>query len=478
MSPSPTWTRRVVVTAVVSAVVSALASVPATAAPAVDPSSAPRESDVVVQPPLPPLTWPKIPEFDTDFYMPPADVVAAAAPGEIIAARPVDLATLNLIPTQVDAWQLSYRSNNGRDEPIPAVTTVIRPRSTPQSPRPLLSMQVAEDSLGAYCAPSYTMRQGAIPWPVTGSVTSGAQFLEAQALLAQGWALSVPDHQGPNDAFAVGPVAGRITLDGIRAAEAFEPLQVSGLDTKVGMMGYSGGAIATGHAAELAKSYAPELNIVGVAEGGTPAGLAALVNNANGQLGAGIVGSGIIGASREDPELAKFVDEHIDPFGRALFAAKDNLCVAWGSALLPFVDLKGLLHTEGDPLEQPVVKKALSALNLGSTTPDMPLFVYHSNPDWLVPVGPVNDMVDSYCGRGDADVTYTRDHFSEHLTLELIGFPSAVLWMRDRFADVPIEKGCRTNDVGTMALDQRPHSLWVDSVGEIIAGLFGKPVGA
>jgi triacylglycerol lipase len=458
------------------AVVSTVMPAPASAAPT-DLPPAGTSSTTSVQPPLPPFTFPAIPEFDTAFYLPPEDVVAATAPGEIIAARPVDLATLNVVPTQVDAWQLSYRSNNGRGEPIPAVTTVIKPRGEREA-RPLLSVQMAEDSLAAYCAPSYVMRQGAIPWPLTGAVTSGVQFLEVQAALAQGWALSVPDHQGPNNAFAAGPVAGRITLDGIRAAESFAPMQLSGSSTKVGMSGYSGGAIATGHAAELARSYAPELDIAGATEGGTPAELAALVNNSNNALGSGIVAAGVIGASREDPDLARFIDEHIDPAGRALFAAKDNLCVGYNSALLPFLNIKGFLRTEGDPLEQPVVKKALSALNLGSTTPDMPIYVYHSNPDWLVPVGPVNSMVDSYCSRPGANVTYTRDHFSEHATLEVIAFPSAVLWMRDRFAGVPIETGCRTKDVGSMALDARTYPVWVGAVGEIVAGLFGKPLGA
>lgn len=470
MSSARSWTLRTAISVMTAAAAFAAMTTPAAAAP--------DASEVDIQPPLAPFTWPKIPEFDTDFYVPPADVVAAAAPGQIIAARPVELATLNIIPTQVDAWQLSFRSNNGRDEPIAAVTTVIKPRGVAAASRPLISIQLAEDSLAAYCAPSYAMRAGAIPWPVTGAVTSGAQFLEVQAALAQGWAVSVPDHQGPNNSFAAGPVAGRITLDGIRAAENFAPMQLAGEATKVGMSGYSGGAIATGHAAELAGSYAPELDIVGVTEGGTPAELGALVDNANNTLGAGIVAAGVIGASREDPELADFIDEHIDPLGRALFAAKDNLCVGYSSALLPFVNLKGFLHTEGDPIQQPVVKKALSAMQLGGTTPDMPLYVYHSNPDWLVPIGPVNAMVDSYCSRPGADVTYTRDHFSEHITLELIAFPSAVLWMRDRFAGVPVEPGCRTKDVGSMALDTSAHPLFVDAVGEIIAGLFGKPIGS
>jgi hypothetical protein len=41
------------------------------------------------------------------------------------------------------------------------------------------------------------------------------------------------------------------------------------------MWGYSGGAAAVGWAAALKANYAPELNIVGVAQGGTPANLTA-----------------------------------------------------------------------------------------------------------------------------------------------------------------------------------------------------------
>ncbi|AQA23084.1 secretory lipase family protein [Rhodococcus sp. MTM3W5.2] len=448
-------------------------SVPAFAAPA--PAGGAGSPQVEVQQAEPP----KLPDVDREFYLPPTEIVASKAPGEIIAARRVDLATLNVIPTNVDAWQLSYRSNNGRGEPIPAVTTVIKPRGDVQdgTPRPLLSFQMAEDSLGNHCAPSYVMRQGALPWLLTGAATSGAQFLEVQAALAQGWAVSVPDHQGQNSSFASGPVAGRITLDGIRAAENFAPMGLDGRSTRVGMIGYSGGSMPTGHAAELRKSYAPELDIVGVAMGGVAADLGALVENANNAAGAGIVLAGVIGVSREDPELAAFIEERINPVGRVLLDAKDNLCVVWNSALAPFLDNKGFLDG-GDPLQNPIVKGALARTAMGRSVPDMPLYIYQSNPDWLVPVPPVNKLVDTYCKDPSANVAYTRDHFSEHLSLEVAAVPSALLWLRDRFAGVPVQKGCSTTDVGSIALDPRTWPVWQQVVGEEVAGLFGKPLGA
>ncbi|GCE44052.1 triacylglycerol lipase [Rhodococcus wratislaviensis] len=107
-------------------------------------------------------------------------MVAAAAPGEIIAAREVHLANLSVLPVNVDAWQLSYRSNNSRDEAIPAVATVIKPRGTIDGVRNLPSLQPAEDSLGQYCAASYALQQWSVPAPLTGQVVAPLQFLEAR----------------------------------------------------------------------------------------------------------------------------------------------------------------------------------------------------------------------------------------------------------------------------------------------------------
>jgi hypothetical protein len=63
-------------------------------------------------------------------------------------------------------------------------------------------------------------------------------------------------------------------LDSMRAVANFK--STLGLNTstpKIVGYGYSGGAIATGWAASLISSYAPELKVLGWASGGTPANL-------------------------------------------------------------------------------------------------------------------------------------------------------------------------------------------------------------
>lgn len=459
--------RCVVVAAVSVGLAGGLVAPEAGAAPPASPSVAP----------APPFgTVPLPPEFDARFYAPPADTVAAARPGQILAARRVSLAAFSLVPIAVDAWQVSYRSTDTRGEPIPAVATVITPRGVdPGKTRRLVSWQSAEDSTAQYCAPSYVLQQGSLPGAVSGTVNSSLEVLQIASLLATGSSVVVPDHEGPRSAFAAGPLAGRIVLDGIRAARSFAPLRLDPA-ARIGMMGYSGGAIATGWAAELQSTYAPDLRIVGAAEGGVPADIRALVDLADGNLGSGLILGGVIGVSREYPELARFLDRTATPAARALLAVKNPLCVAYQAALVPFLPIRSLFGVAGDPLDQPVPRKVLAQLRMGRTTPAMPLFVYQSHPDWLVPVGPVDTLVRSYCSTG-GQVEYLRDHFSEHLSLAVAGFLPAMLWMNDRLDGKPARGGCSTTDVGTIAGDPAVRQAFVAQVGDVLGGLVQRQLG-
>lgn len=91
--------------------------------------------EVPAQPALPFPIPPAPPYLDPAFYQPDPARVSAAEPGEILAARQVNLANFWLIPLNVNAWQLSYRSTNTRGEPIAAVATVAwSPSNSPRTP--------------------------------------------------------------------------------------------------------------------------------------------------------------------------------------------------------------------------------------------------------------------------------------------------------------------------------------------------------
>ncbi|MFZ2242773.1 MAG: lipase family protein [Gordonia amarae] len=414
-------------------------------------------------------------ELDPSFYEPPKATYRDKKPGEIIAARRINAANLGVVPLNVDAWQLSYRSTNSRGEPIAAVTTLVKPRGTTKGPRKLVSMQLAEDSLAGYCSTSYAVQQWSAAAPA-GQIVVPAEMIIMQGMLAQGWAVALPDHQGPNMAYAAGPLGARITFDGIRAAKRFAPIGI-GDDSPVGLYGYSGGAIVTGHAAELKQTYAPELNIVGAAEGGVPADLKVVLNASTNNVTSGLILGAVMGLGREYPDFQKFLNKHMNAEGKALTSLKNPLCVQYQSILLPFLNIKGFLRWPGDPVNAPAVKRVLNETKMGKTVPDMPMYIWNSALDEIIPVRQVDTLVRTYCRDPKASVTYTRDHLSEHVIAEISGAPLAILWLKDRLDGKPAQQRCVTRDELTMGTDARWWPTFSDTVGTVVAGLFGQQIG-
>ncbi|MEQ0764928.1 lipase family protein, partial [Mycobacterium tuberculosis] len=130
---------------------------------------------------------------DDPFYFPPAGY-QHAVPGTVLRSRDVELAFMGLIPQPVTATQLLYRTTNMYGNPEATVTTVIVPAElAPGQTCPLLSYQCAIDAMSSRCFPSYALRRRA---KALGSLTQ-MELLMISAALAEGWAVSVPDHEGP-----------------------------------------------------------------------------------------------------------------------------------------------------------------------------------------------------------------------------------------------------------------------------------------
>src|ERR1700744_4362200 len=133
---------------------------------------------------------PLLPSKDP-FYQPP-DGFQHAEPGTVLRSRDVELAFLGLIPQQVSAIQLLYRTTDMNGAPEATATTVIVPAElAPGQTCPLLSYQCAIDAMTSRCFPSYALRRRANGF---GSITQ-LELLLIVACVAEGWAVSVPDHE-------------------------------------------------------------------------------------------------------------------------------------------------------------------------------------------------------------------------------------------------------------------------------------------
>jgi hypothetical protein len=130
----------------------------------------------------------------------------------------------------------------------------------------VISYQSAYDSLNQNDEPSYAISGGV----TLGGLVPNVELAVFGPFLAEGYTVIVPDTEGQRADFAACPEQGMNTLDALRAV--FSPSSTVGLpdEGKVAMLGYSGGAIATEWAAELAATYAPGVNprMIGAAMGG------------------------------------------------------------------------------------------------------------------------------------------------------------------------------------------------------------------
>ncbi|HEY2694670.1 MAG TPA: lipase family protein [Pseudonocardiaceae bacterium] len=419
---------------------------------------------------VPASAAPQPPQSDP-FYQPPSGY-QATAPGTILKTRTVSIAAFAYLPQKVQAWQLLYRTTDTQGNPEATVTTVLEPlNATPSANRPLLSYQVAEDSSAPQCAISYQLQQGSD----NSNTVAEAEVLLIDAAVEQGWAVSVPDYEGPASAYTGGKQAGQAVLDGIRATENFGTLGLAGSATKVGIWGYSGGALASGWASELQPGYAPDLHIAGVAEGGLPVNLADVLNGINGGPFAGIAMSGIAGLSHAYPQLADFLNTYLTPAGKSAFDTVNSQCNAQNAARFAFSNIYQYF-TISDPLSLPVPQQVLTDDTLGQHTPTAPMYVYQSVNDELVPHADTDAVVQKYCAAG-ANVTYRRDILSEHVILAVTGAPDALNWLRDRLTGKPAPSGCSTSTVASSLFS--PGAL--PTLGSVLfndlLALAGQPIG-
>lgn len=378
---------------------------------------------------------PFAPTPDPDPFYAQPDPMPNLPPGTILNSRVITFAPAGGIPMANEAWHLQYMTRDVRGRPIAAVTTVVKPLiPVAAGDAPLVSYQFAYDSLGNRCTPSKTLAGG-----TENGNNQGETLAYLAGLTAQGWTMVFPDYEGPYNAYGAGKLSGQATLDSIRAALTFEPLGLNA-DTPVGMWGYSGGALATAWAASLAPSYAAELNIVGVASGGTPADVFGAVQASEGGPFFGLIFTAIIGTNRAYPEL---IPDHIlNDAGRAAAESVRDACVGGGGVLGIGGGPSGRLAdytTVEDPYGTPGALAVRPEVTLPKPghTPTADVFVYHEILDELLPIAGTDAMVAAWCADG-AHVSYYRMADGEHLSGVASGAPFAIAYLVGQFNGAPM----------------------------------------
>ena len=236
-------------------------------------------------------------------------------PAPCCARRDVELAFLGLVPQKLTATQLLYRSTDLNGLPQAAVTTVVVPADRAAAAAgPILSYQCAIDAVAGSCFPSYALRRGA---KAVGALAQ-FEFLLVAAALAEGWAVSIPDHEGPTGSGVPRREPGYHVLDGLRAALNARGAQPVARDAPIGLWGYSGGGLATAWATEVHADYAPELNVVGAVLGSPVGDLGHTFRRLNGSFFSGLPALVVAALSHVYPDLDRVINEHVTVEGKAM----------------------------------------------------------------------------------------------------------------------------------------------------------------
>lgn len=368
--------------------------------------------------------WPPHPD-DDPFYAQP-NPMPDVAPGTVLDSRPTTIRALAL-PLPVRAWQVKYLSTDTKGAAAANIATVIQPLV--QSRRKLVSYQTAYDGLDADCAPSYAFATGLNP-----PFYEEAVFLP---LLLAGYTVVSADYEGPEYQWAAGVNSAHGVLDGIRAAQSFAPAGLDGAATPTALWGYSGGALASQWANELAATYAPELNIVGVAAGGVPADIEAIGRAIDGGPLSGVYFGATVGLSRAYPEIG--IDSLLNDRGHAVFETLGGQCIGEFTLQFAFRHMRDHVIVP-ELLDVPAVRAVIAENTMGQRLPAAPTYVYQGTHDELAITPPVDELVATYCGMG-ATVQYVKIP-GEHITTAVTGVPGALAYLQDRLNGRPAPSNC------------------------------------
>lgn len=378
--------------------------------------------------------------------------LASYAPGAVLKTRTLNYHVLG-IPTPVKATQLLFRTVDAQGRPSAGVTSIVRSPGGDGSKA--VSYQSFYDSLNPEDSPS---RAIAGDVSLGGVIANGESLLVAPLLLA-GYDVVIPDTEGQTADFAAGPEYGTNTLDSIRAASQAPETGLNS-NTRFGLAGYSGGAIATHWAAVLAPSYAPDVNkrLVGYAEGGLLVAPAHNLKYISGSaIWAGVAPMAIIGAARAyDIDFTPYLNS----YGAEVFKKLKYGSIVNALGQYPGLTWKKMVKPQyASPNSVPPFIEAVNKLNLGSAaTPTAPGYIAQGNGgvfegtlsnlpgigrgDGVMVAGDVRSLARQYCDKGNTAIKYQQYDLLSHVGAAVPWAPTALGWLNDRFAGKKAPSDC------------------------------------
>jgi len=362
-----------------------------------------------------------------DFYTAPDDV--PSQPGQLLRSEPFDRA----LPDGAQAWRILYTTTRDEDEPAVASALVVAPEELPGGPRPVIAWAHGTTGVAEGCAPSL------LDDPFTAGATPALD-----QVVARGWVMVATDYvglgtEGPHP-YLVGQGEARSVLDAVRAAHQMDGLSLA--DQTV-VWGHSQGGHAALWTGQLADSYAPDDQVIGVAALAPASNLTGLAAHLDDVPGGSIFESYIIQAYSDVYDDVRF-DDYVRVTARIPVREIAARCLAEPEVFVSIIAtlLFDRPITSRDPTTGALGERL--AENVPMDPIRAPLFIGQGEGDALVLPSAQQAYVDQRCALGGA-LEYRTYPGSDHVGV--VGddsplIPDLLEWTEDRLDGKPATSTC------------------------------------
>jgi uncharacterized membrane protein HdeD (DUF308 family) len=353
------------------------------------------------------------------FYSAPGSV--PSRPGVLVRSEPFTRG----VPDDWRAWRILYTTS--RDDGVPALASglVIAAKDAPPGPRPVIAWAHGTTGVAPQCAPSVLESR----W--------GPDIIPGlNQVIRRGWVIVATDYiglgtKGPHP-YLIGQGEARSVLDSVRAARRMPQLALA---TKTVVWGHSQGGHAALWAGEIAPTYAPDVNVVGVAALAPASDLKALVDDVRNTLEGRIISAYVLTAYSQNYRDVSF-DHYVRPAARFLVREAAKRCLDLPEAI-PSAATIGLSRQPiyaVDPLGGAMGRRL--AENTPTRPIRVPVLIAQGLEDPLVRPTVQRAYVNQRCHAGQS-IEYRTYNHRDHLSLLWPGsslVPYLLAWTQARFA--------------------------------------------
>lgn len=361
------------------------------------------------------------------FYTPPSHM--PSEPGRLLLSEPFTRG----IPDGAQAYRVLYTPTLDDGEPAVASGIVIAAEDLPPGPRPVIAWAHGTTGVAEGCAPSL----------LNDPFGAGATPALAQ-VIANGWVMVATDYVGLGTAgphpYLIGQAAGRSVLDSVRAAHQLDGLV---LEDQTVVWGHSQGGHAALWAGQLADTYAPDADIIGVAALSPAADLPALAGNVPNAPGGSIFGSYVIQAYSAVYDNVDF-DDYVRAVARLQTREMASRCLAEPELFVSAVSvlLFDMSIWSGDPTAGALGDRLSENTPTGHIS--APLLIGQGEADRLITPTAQAAYVQRRCGAGE-QVEYRTYPSYGHIDIVDEGspmIPDLLAWTRERLEGTPATSTC------------------------------------